>query len=80
MLTSISVDEILLLRYVNLSTNFRCLPLKVEVAPFRLIDKNSVSFVSMLSPKLAPGYSVEIRLGYAYLREALDHLSCLCLY
>ena len=31
MLTSLSVDEILLLRYVNLSTNFLGLPLKVEM-------------------------------------------------
>ena len=29
MLTSLSVDEILLLRYVNMSTNFRGLPLRV---------------------------------------------------
>ena len=33
MLTSLSVDEILLMRYVNWSTNFRGLPLKVEMAP-----------------------------------------------
>ena len=34
MLTSILVDEILLLRFVNLSTYFRSLPLRVEMAPF----------------------------------------------
>ena len=33
MFTSFSVDEILLLKYVNLSTNFKGLPLKVEIAP-----------------------------------------------
>ena len=32
-MTSLSVDEILLLRYVNLSTNFRRLPFRVEIAP-----------------------------------------------
>ena len=32
MLTSLSVDEILLLRYVNRSTNFKGLPLKVKMA------------------------------------------------
>ena len=34
MLTSFSVDEILLVRYVNLSTNFRGQSLKVEMALF----------------------------------------------
>ena len=33
MLTSLSVDKMLLLRYVNLSTNLRGLPLKVKIAP-----------------------------------------------
>ena len=32
-LRSLSVDEILLLRYVNRSTNFMCLPLK-QMSPF----------------------------------------------
>ena len=32
-LTSLSIDEILLPRYVNWSTNIRCLALKVEMAP-----------------------------------------------
>ena len=32
-LTSLSVDPTLLLRYVNLSTNFRELPFRVEMAP-----------------------------------------------
>ena len=36
LLTSLSVDEILLLRYVNCSTNFRGLPLRVERVPFCL--------------------------------------------
>ena len=36
-LTSLSVDEILLPRYVNLSTNFRGLPLKVDMAQFIIL-------------------------------------------
>ena len=36
MLTSLSVDEMLLPRYVKLSTNFRVLPLREERVPFRL--------------------------------------------
>ena len=43
-LASLSVDEILLLRYVNWSTNFRGLPLKVETAPSCLKHMNSVFY------------------------------------
>ena len=43
-LTSLSVDEILLLRYVNLSTNFRSLSLWVEIAPSHLKHVDSVLF------------------------------------
>ena len=42
-ITSISVDEILLPRYVNCLTNFRCLPLEVEIAPSCLKQFNAVS-------------------------------------
>ena len=35
-LTSLSVDETLLPRHVNLSTNFRCSPLRVDMAHSRL--------------------------------------------
>ena len=35
-LTSLSVDEILLPRYVNCSTGFRGLPLSMEMSPFFL--------------------------------------------
>ena len=45
MLTSLSVDEILLPKYVNLSTNFRGLPLKVKIAPSHLKHMNSILFV-----------------------------------
>ena len=44
MLTSPSVDEILLLRYANWSTNFRGLPFRVEMAPFYLKHMCSVLF------------------------------------
>ena len=36
MLTSLSVDEILLPRYMNLTTIFRGFPLRVKIAPSRL--------------------------------------------
>ena len=42
MLTSLSVDEMLLPRYVNLSTDFSGLPLRVEKAPFCLKHMCSV--------------------------------------
>ena len=45
MLTSLSVDEILLQKYVNLSTNFKGLTLEVEVAPFHLKHINTVLFM-----------------------------------
>ena len=35
-LTSLSIDEILLPRYVNMCTIFRGLPLKVKMAPYCL--------------------------------------------
>ena len=41
-LTSLSVDEIWLPRYVNWSINFRGLTLKVEMEPSRLKHMNSV--------------------------------------
>ena len=47
MLTSLSVDEILLPRYVNLSSNFRGLLLKVEMAPCHLKHTNSLLFAFM---------------------------------
>ena len=48
MLTPLSVDEILLLRYVNWSTNFRCLSLRVEMAASYVKLMNSVLFAFML--------------------------------
>ena len=44
MLTLFSVDEMLLLRYVNWSTNFRGLPMKVEIA-FFLFKMHELFFI-----------------------------------
>ena len=81
-LTSLSVDEILLPRCVNLSTNFRGLPLNVEMASSHLKHINSVLFTftwrqCFLLP--APGYAAGIQLGLMYLQEVLYNLHCLCL-
>ena len=46
-LTSLSVDEMLLPRYVNLSTNFRGLLFRVETAPSRLKHMCFISFAFM---------------------------------
>ena len=48
-LISLSVDEILLLRYVNLFTNFRGLPFRVEMAP-RLKHMYSILLMFMWRP------------------------------
>ena len=45
--TSLSVDKMLLLRYVNWSTNFRGFPLRVEMVPSYLKHMNSVIFEFM---------------------------------
>ena len=77
MLTSLSVDEILLPRYVNLSINFRGLLLRVNMVPYHLKQMNSVLFVFMkrpMPPTFALGYVAGILLGQVYLQEALDHL------
>ena len=49
MLTSLSIDKILLPRYVNLSTNFRGLLLKVEMAPSCLKQMNCFICVHIAS-------------------------------
>ena len=54
-LKSLSVDEILLMRYVNLTTNFRGLPLRVEMVPSCLI--NALCFVFMWRPMPLAVYS-----------------------
>ena len=50
MLMLFSVDEILLPRYVNLSTNFRGLPLRIEIAPSCLKHMYSVLFAFTKRP------------------------------
>ena len=49
-LRSLSVDVILLPKYGNWSTNFRALPLKVDIAPPHLKQMNSV--LSSLTKRL----------------------------
>ena len=49
-LTSLSVDEILLLKYVNLSTNFRRPAFRVEIAPSHLKHMYSVLFTFTWRP------------------------------
>ena len=46
MLTSFLVDEMLLPKCVNWSTNFRGIPLKLEIAPFSLKQMNYVDFIA----------------------------------
>ena len=71
----LSVDEILLPRYVKWSLNFRDMSLNVEVTPSCL--KYMISFLSgscrdqcLLLP--APGYTAEIWLEQVYFQEVLD--------
>ena len=63
MLTSISVGKILLPGYVNLSTCFRGLPLKVDIAPSRFKSENFYlrSREGHCLFLLASGYLGEIR-------------------
>ena len=58
-LISLSVDETLPPRYVNLSTNSRGRPFWVEIAPSRL--KHVLQCLLLLL--LGPGYTTEIHLG-----------------
>ena len=76
MLTCISVDKMLLPKYVNWSTNFRGLSLKVETAHFCLKHKCSVLFV-FTSRHPAAYTAVGILLGQVDFREALGRLHSL---
>ena len=51
-LTSLLVDETLLLRYVKLSTYFRCLPLTIKMASSRLKHMYSILFAFTWRPML----------------------------
>ena len=76
MLTSLSVDELLLPRSGNLPIYFRGLPLGVMIAPSHLKHMYSVLFAFMWRPclpLLAQGNVIGIQLGQVYLQEALDH-------
>ena len=66
MLTILSVDEILLSRHVNLSTNFRGLLMKVEMS----LHSRSGQCLSLLTAS----YAAEIRLRKVYLWEMLECL------
>ena len=70
MFTLVSVDEILLPSYVNLSNNFRDLPFNVEMARFYFKQMNSVLFEANTAGCL----------GKTRLREALYHLRSLNLW
>ena len=79
-LISLSEDETLLLRYVNLFTNFREPPFRVEMFPFWL--KHAFFFCLHSSGGqclLLPisDYATGIWLELVYLQEALYHLHCL---
>ena len=76
MLTLLSIDEMLLPRYVNWSTNFRGLPLTVEMVPFYqnifnlfYLYSNRAQYLLLLA--------LGILLGLVYLWEALGHLRSL---
>ena len=67
MLTSLSVDEILLPRYMNWSTNFKGLPFDVKTAPswLRHINSFSSSHENQCLLLPIPGYVVDIWLEQA---------------
>ena len=65
-LTSLSVDETLLPRFVNLSSNLKGPPLRVKMAPSRLKRMHSVSFAftwKPMPPSACSRQCPEIRLG-----------------
>ena len=68
--TSFSIDEILLLKYMNLSTNFRGLLLRVEIAPPHLKHKYSVLFVFTWKPVPSAIYSRVCSRDSAWARSA----------
>ena len=72
MLTSLSGDEILLPKYVNVSTNFSSLPQSDEMALFCLKHLHSRWGQYLLQPALS--YATEILLESVYLLEVPGHL------
>ena len=74
MLTSLSVDEILLLRYVKWSINFQGLPLKVEtdISCLKHTFKHKEGLLLF-----APCYAAGFWFCLEYLCEAQDHVCSL---
>ena len=75
-LTSLSVDEMWLPRYVTRSTNFRDLWLKGEMAPYYSKFLNSI-LSAFLERPIRPDYAARTLLWSVYLWEALDYLRSL---
>ena len=70
MVTSLFVDKILLLRYMNWPTDLRGLSFKMEMAPFGLRHMNcfiGIYIEVSASCCFAQGFAVEIQLGELYL-------------
>ena len=59
---------------MNLSTNFRGLPIRLEIALSRLKHVYLHLHGDQCLLLLALGYAVGIRLGQVLLQESLDHL------
>ena len=59
MLTSLSVDEILLLWYMNWSTDFKCLSLKMKMASscLRILDYFLIASTErLMTPSICSGF------------------------
>ena len=69
-LTSLSVDETLLPMYMNLSTNFKISPFRVEMAPSWLKCMNSVLFAFTLR-SMSPAACPRLQQGLQQAREGL---------
>ena len=71
MLSLLSVDEILLLEYVNLFTHFRGQPLKMNMSPSRFKGMNYILFFTQRRIFLlfALAYTVGYQIGQVFLRE-----------
>ena len=74
MLTWLSVEEILLPRYLNLSTNFRGVSFNVEMAHHLIQNTRTLFYLSSRRDQCfllpAPGSTVEIQLGHVYFIRA----------
>ena len=80
MFMSLSVEELLLLRHVKWSTNFKGLWFNEEMVPFWLKHMTSFYLSSCRDQSIllhAPACAAEIWLEQVYLQEVLDHLCSL---